>query len=287
MAGLRRRALFHLATNPLYERAIVGVPALRTRARRGAGRYVAGETLQEAVAVVRALDAEGIAAAIDFFGERVTDPVHAARVADAYVELAGALTATPRGTWIAIDLSHIAYDAGHLARIAAALPAGRVLQVGAEEADTADRVQDAILAARAQGLAVAATLQANLRRSATDADRLADAGVPVRLVKGAYVESPTVALPYGPPTDAAFARLAQRLGAALGPNLWLATHDETLLGTLMDALPQAGCELLLGIHPQRARALAEAGRSVRVYVPFGADWLRYFLRRRAEAQGTA
>ena len=83
MAGLRRRALFSLATNPLYEQAIAAAPPLRARAYAGARRYVAGETFQDAVTVVRALDAEGLGASIDLFGERVTDADHAARVAAA------------------------------------------------------------------------------------------------------------------------------------------------------------------------------------------------------------
>jgi proline dehydrogenase len=289
MTGLRRRALFHLATNPLYERAIVATPALRDRAYAAARRYVAGETLQDAVTIVRALDRDGLGASIDLFGEHVTDRGHAARVADAYVELAGALSATPPATLLAIDLSHIAFDAGHLARIAAALPAGRLLQVGAEEAASADRVHAAILRAHGEGLPVSGTLQANLKRSIHDADTLAAAGVPVRLVKGAYVEGADAALPFGPATDAAYAALAQRLAAGYddggrGAKLALATHDDALRAPLLDALPDATCELLLGIHPERARALARAGRTVRVYVPFGAGWLRYFLRRRAEAQ---
>src|SRR4051812_30359849 len=123
MAGLRRRALFQLATSPLTERAILAVPPLRARAAATARRYVAGETVQDAVEVVRALDADGLAASVDLFGEHVADPHHAARVADAYVELAGALRATPPGTLLALDLSHVAFDGGHLARIAAALPA--------------------------------------------------------------------------------------------------------------------------------------------------------------------
>jgi proline dehydrogenase len=290
MAGLRRRALFHLATNPVYERAIVATPALRARAYAGARRYVAGETVQDAVAVARALAADGLGASIDLFGERVNDPDHAARVAGAYVDLAGALAATPPATLLAIDLSHIGFDAGHLARIAAALPDGRLLQVGAEEAETSDRVNAAILRAHADGLPVAATLQANLRRAPGDADRLAAAGVPVRLVKGAYVESPADALPFGPQTDAAYAELARRLadaGGGRGANVALATHDDALRAPLLDALPEATCELLLGVHPERAHALRAAGRDVRIYVPFGASWLRYFLRRRAEAQGTA
>jgi proline dehydrogenase len=292
MPGLRRRALFHLATNPLYERAILGTPSLRARARATARRYVAGESVQDAAAVVRALDADGLAASIDLFGERVTDPGHAARVAGAYVELAGALGALPPRTQLALDLSHVGFDAGHLARIAAALPAGRMLQVGAEEAASADRVQAAVLAAHADGLPVSATLQANLRRSGADADRLAAAGVPVRLVKGAYVEPAAVALPFGPEVDAAYGQLARRLAAGYGDGgrggrVALATHDDALRAPLLEDLPEATCELLLGLHREQGPALRAAGRAVRVYVPFGPSWLRYFLRRRAEAQRMA
>jgi proline dehydrogenase len=289
MPGLRRRVLFQLATNPLYERTILAVPPLRARARAAARRYVAGETPAEAVAVVRALDADGLAASVDLFGERVTDPAHAARVADAYVELAGALAATPAATWLSIDLSHIAFDATQLERIAAALPPGRMLQVGAEEAAIADRVLPVVLAAHAKGLPVAATLPANLRRSPRDAAALAAAGITVRLVKGAYVEPGATAHPYGPATDRAFAELARTLAEGHGDGgarVALASHDEALVTPLLDELPDASCELLLGVHPDRARALAAAGRTVRVYVPFGADWLRYLLRRRAEAQGS-
>jgi proline dehydrogenase len=291
MAGLRRRALFRLATSPLTERAILAVPPLRARARAAGRRYVAGETVQDAVAVVRTLDDDGLAASVDLFGEHVADPRHAALVADAYVELAGALRATPPATVLSIDLSHIAFDAGHLTRIAAALPAGRLLQVGAEEARTADRVQTAVLRAHAAGLPVSATLQANLRRSAVDAGRLAAAGVPVRLVKGAYVGARAEVHPYGPATDRAYAQLAHRLAAGYGDGgrgakIALATHDDALRAPLLDALPDAACELLLGVMPHRARALRAAGREVRIYVPFGPRWLRYVLRRRAEAQGT-
>ena len=171
-----------------------------------------------------------------------------------------------------------------LERIARAVPPGRRLQVGAEEAAHADRVLGLVLAAAQRGLPVEATLQANLRRSPRDAERLAAAGVPVRLVKGAYVEPPQDALPWGPPTDAAYAALARQLGAA-GADVALATHDAPLRARLLAELPSARCELLLGILPADAVALAADGRDTRIYVPYGRDWLRYFLRRRAEAQG--
>jgi proline dehydrogenase len=291
MPGLRRRALFHLATSAAFERAVLAVPAARAHAWRSARRYVAGEHVQDAVGVARRLDADGIGASIDLFGEGVTDPGLAARVADAYVQLAGALSATPPGTWLSIDLSHIAFDAAHLRRIAAAIPRGRLLQVGAEEPEVTDRVLDAVIGTVYDGLPVAATLQANLRRSPGDAARLAAAHVPVRLVKGAYVTPPADAHPFGPETDGAYAALARQLAAGYGDGgrgarLALATHDDALREPLLADLPDAGCELLLGVHPERARELAARGRSVRVYVPFGSDWLRYLLRRRAESRGT-
>jgi proline dehydrogenase len=123
-----------------------------------------------------------------------------------------------------------------------------------------------------------------LKRSAQDADRLAAAGVPVRLVKGAYPEPPDVAHPWGPETDAAFVALAHRLRAA-GVDVALATHDRRLRTELLAEIPDARCETLLGIDPAATGVLAAAGRDVRVYVAFGPDWFRYFMRRRAESQG--
>ena len=107
-------------------------------------------------------------------------------------------------------------------------------------------------------------------------------GVPVRLVKGAYAVPG--ALPYGAPTDDAYAALAHRLHAA-GADVALATHDTVLRDRVLLDLPDARCELLLGVRPGDAAALAAAGRDVRVYVPYGPAWFRYFMRLRAEAKG--
>src|SRR5205814_9568742 len=118
------------------------------------------------------------------------------------------------GRFLSVDLSHLALDSAgagarrRLERIAAALLTGSRIQVGAEEAARADPILAAVLPVARAGGAVAATLQANLRRSVRDADLLAEAGVPIRLVKGAYVEAPAVAHPWGDATDMAFARLA-------------------------------------------------------------------------------
>ncbi len=260
---LRRRALFALATSPAFERL-----APKRRAWRSARRYVAGETLDDAIETVRRLRAAGFLASVDLFGERAT-PHEATQVASDYELLCRALEPEP-GAYVSIDLSHVAFDVQILDRIAAQVPPGRRLQVGAEEAKHTGTVLDAVVATARKGRPVEATLQANLKRSPEDARRLAAEGVPVRLVKGAYVEPG--AHPWGPATDHAFAELALQL-----PDAALATHDEALLA----ALPHARVEHLLGIGPRTPRP----GRQTRIYVPYGASWFRYFMRRRAEAQG--
>ena len=276
MRRLRRRVLLAFATAPIFERTVRAAPGGEARAWRSARRYVAADP----IATARALHAAGLRASIDLFGEHA-DAAAAPAVALRYVELCARVADVP-DAWLSLDLSHVAFDAGLLREIAAAVPPGRRLQVGAEETAVADRVLAAVLAVHAAGLPVEATLQANLRRSPGDAERLADAGVPVRLVKGAYVDRD--ALPWGPQTDAAYVALAHRLHAG-GAGLALATHDAGLRDRLLADLPAARCELLLGVRPADALALAAAGRDVRVYVPFGEQWFRYFMRRRAESQG--
>jgi len=285
-----RRPLFALATSDRFERLVRLTGPGEAFAYRRASRYVAGPTAEDAFATARRLAAGGVLSSIDFFGERVTDPVQADRVADAYVELAGRLGEAPGGTYLSVDLSHMALDEPgpaaqqRLGRIAAALPAGAVVQVGAEEAARVDRILAAVLAVARAGGAVAATLQANLRRSAQDAAVLAEAGVPIRLVKGAYVEPLTVAHRWGDPTDIAFVDLAYRLHRE-GATIWLGTHDPVLREALLPALPGVGVEMLLGVRLDDQAHLAARGVPVRVYVPFGPDWFRYAMRRLAESRG--
>ena len=210
-------------------------------AYRLASRYVAGATADDALATERRLAAQGVLSSIDFFGENVTDAAEADRVADAFVALARRIDA---GTYLSIDLSHIALDEPgdgarrRLERIAAALPAGARIQVGAEQAARIDRILETVLAVARDGGPVAATIQANLRRSPSDAQRLAEAGVPIRLVKGAYVETPALAHAWGDPTDIAFIELAYALHRA-GATVSLGTHDPVIREALLPALPGA------------------------------------------------
>ena len=293
MAGVMplsiRRPLFALATSDRLERAVRRSPGGEAFAYRLASRYVAGVTAEDAFATASRLAERGVLSSIDYFGERVSDPAEAERVTEAYVRLAGRLgSEAPAGTYLSVDLSHLAIDdpgvVGRLERIASALPHDAYVQVGAEEAAQADRILTTVLAVARGGGRVAATLQANLRRSVSDASSLVDAGVPIRLVKGAYVESAAVAHAFGEPTNLAFVNLAHSLHRA-GATVWLATHDPVLREALLPALPGAGVEMLLGVRQFDQEALAARGVSVRVYMPYGEQWFRYAMRRLAESRG--
>jgi proline dehydrogenase len=289
--GVDRSALFRLATSERVERAVKRVPGGETAAWRAASRYVAGRSRDDAMATAERLLGEGHGVSVDLFGERVSDPAIADRVLEDYLALAGALPLVPVDVWLSVDLSHLAMGvdasavADRLAAIAGALPAGRRVQVGAEEAAFTDRVLGCVFAVAARGLAdrLGATVQANLLRSPADTDALAAAGVHVRLVKGAYVEG-SGAHPFGEPTDVGFLRLGFRL-AERGAAWSMATHDGRLREALLLAHGAVPVEQLLGVRPEALRELRDRGVATRVYVPYGPDWFRYWMRRLAESRG--
>jgi proline dehydrogenase len=289
--GLGRSVLFGLATSERLERAVKRVPGGEPAAWRAASRYVAGRSRSGALATVEMLLKRGHGVSVDLFGERVSDPAVADQVLEEYLALVAALPPPPADVWLSVDLSHLALGAGataaadRLAAIADALPVGRRLQVGAEEAALADPVHACVLTVAARGLAdrLGATVQANLVRSSDDTDALADAGVHVRLVKGAYLEA-TGAHPYGEPTDVAFLRLGFGL-AERGAAWSMATHDGRLREALLLAYGSVPVEQLLGVRPEALDELHDRGVPTRVYVPYGADWFRYWARRLAESRG--
>lgn len=290
--GLDRTVLFRVATSGRLERAVKTVPFGEAAAWRAASRYVAGRSREQALATAMALVGRGHAVSVDLFGERVSDPGAADRVVENCIELAGALPPPVSEAWLSVDLTHLALDsdasavADRLAIIARALPAGRRVQVGAEDAARSDAIVACVLNVAARGLAdrLGATVQANLLRSPADADSLADAGVHVRLVKGAYVET-TGAHPHGEATDVAFLRLGFHL-AERGATWAMATHDGRLREALILAHGPLPVEQLFGVRPDVLDELHTRGIPTRVYVPYGPDWYRYWLRRVAESRGS-
>jgi proline dehydrogenase len=287
-----RAVLFRLATSTRLERAARAAPRGERLAWHAASRYVAGKTAAAAARVTRELHDRGVAASIDQFGELVQDTATAEQVAASYLKLADQVNALPADTWLSVDLSHLGLDidppgcADRLAAIATRLSAGRRIQVGAEDYSRTDAVLACIETVARQGLAgrLGATAPANFRRTPGDLERLTAAGVHIRLVKGAYVEPPDRALPFGEPTDVAYLNLAHWLADTRAP-FALATHDGVLREALLAALGPRPVEQLLGVRPLVLDDLVARGIPVRVYVPFGHDWFRYWMRRIAESRG--
>src|SRR4051794_37500870 len=216
--SIDRTLLFRLATSTRFEQAVRVLPGGEAAAWRQAARYVAGRTDGDALRTARALAERGVGSSIDSFGELVTDPAVAERVAGRYLDLAARLAREPESVWLSVDLSHLGLDVApercreHVAAIAAALPPGRRLQVGTEDLDRHQAVMDCVTAVAEAGFAdrLGATLPANRRRAGQDLDRLGATGVQLRLVKGAYVEPPAHAHRYGEATNLAYLALARR-----------------------------------------------------------------------------
>jgi proline dehydrogenase len=155
------------------------------------------------------------------------------------------------------------------------------VRVDAEHAESLDALHEIVLAARAAGRPVGTVLQANMRRSVADCARLVSAGVPIRLVKGAY-DPGADGVGDAAAVDTAYLALASTLLTTSLP-LAFGTHDERILTQLAErARGRAEAQLLYGVRSDLADRLASAGWRVRIYTPYGPDWWPYSLRRMAE-----
>jgi proline dehydrogenase len=291
LTRITRRLFYSLAISHRLEGLVRGARLLEGMAYRAARRYVAGSSLEDALVAVRRLHGQGFAVSLDLFGEGVTDRQAVEQTVGGYLEAAQAIQGLGADVHLEVVPSHLGIDDSvdfcrrQAERIAEALPAGSRLQVSAEENWRTEPIMGVILAMGAGGAPLTATLQANLKRTPRDADRLAEAGVPVRLVKGAYVEPADVAHPWGEQTDLAFVRLAHQLNEA-DAALSIGTHDPVIREALLLALPGLRVEMLLGVRPEDAQDLIRRGHHVRIYVPYGQDWFRYWMRRVAESRGS-
>lgn len=239
---------------------------------------------------IERLHADGFMTAIDVFGEAVSDPASVEQAVSEYVRVTRRLASVEPPVNVWVDLSNLGLDISRelcmqsVERILESFPDGSLLQIRAHDSTRTERILDVALDLAGRGAPVMPTLQARLRRSAEDARRLIAAQLPVLLVKGAPLEPPDVANQWGEETDVAFIALAHQLHAG-GVQLALGTHDPVLREALLASLDNPPVEMLLGVRAQDGRDLLRRGRSVRIYVPFGRDWFRYWVRRLAEARG--
>jgi proline dehydrogenase len=269
-------------------------------ARRFVRRFVAGPVLEDALAVVERLNTQGIDAAVTHLGENVATADDAARAADAYLEILDQIARRSLRAVPSLKLTHLGLDLGeavcrtNLERVAARGVAIRTLVwADMESSAYTDRTLELHRALQATYTNVACVVQAYLRRTAQDVERLIELGATVRLCKGAYREPPEIAFPDKRDVDASYARLVDRLlssdALARGAYPAFATHDERMLDRARETAKRGGVgadryelQMLYGIRHDLHGPLRAAGLRLRVLVPYGEDWYGYFMRRLAE-----
>lgn len=264
--------------------------------RLGAARFVAGETLDAAVPVLRRLGEQGLLTNTTLLGEGVSDEREARAVADEYRRVLDRIAAEGLRTNVALKLTHlglvldeelahanVADVVGHAAGL------GNFVRIDMEESAHVDATLRIYRRLREAGHAnVGTVLQSYLYRTPADLESLLDLRPNLRIVKGAYLEPPELAFPRKADVDEAYAQLVERCLSA-GSFTAIATHDERLIERAIAFAERAAIprdryqlQLLFGVRPQLQLALARRGYSVLVATPYGPDWYRYLMRRLAE-----
>jgi proline dehydrogenase len=272
-------------------------PIYRPFMQRVARRYVAGQTIGDALGRASEIAARGHAVSIEYMGESVRDAARADAETDVFLALIAALDARQQPSSISLDLSHVGLlvdpELGYrnLRRIAqAAGSGGREVMISAEGADRADAIHAVYARVHEAGLHhVGITLQARLHRSEGDLARLMKYPGRIRLVKGAFFETESVAWPRNSAAlHEAYLRFARTLLGAAHP-CSIATHDHAIQQELCSFIAQHAVlhtsfefESLIGLGTQQLDGLQQQGLPTREYAVFGEEYFLYVLNRIAE-----
>jgi proline dehydrogenase len=286
-----RRTLLYLSGQPALRKWMETSPV----ARGVSSRFVAGSTLDEALAACVKIKGEGIAATLDYLGENVHTLDEARACRDVYLRMLGALQAAGLEPNVSLKLTQFGLDlsasvceenVGMLVERAAAV--GGFVRIDMESSAYTDRTLGIVERLHARYQACGTVIQAYLKRSGDDVDALIAARVRVRLCKGAYLEPPSVAFEEKAVVDSSYLRLAGRLLEA-GVYPAIATHDERMIEGVRRFAADHGIgkdrfefQMLYGIRRDLQRELIAEGYKLRLYVPFGEAWYPYFMRRLAE-----
>jgi proline dehydrogenase len=291
-----RSVLLALARSESLRRLAIGFGPARAMSRR----FVAGETLNQAVQVVHALNEQGLLVTLDHLGENVTTETEARDSTNEILDLVVAVEEQGLRSGVSVKLTQLGLDLGpwlateNLQRIVArAATAGCFVRIDMESHDYVDATLEILAGLWDQYRNVGAVIQSYLYRSPDDVARLVEMGASVRLVKGAYDEPPEVAYPDKADTDAAFVHLMEMLfsseARANGVYPAIATHDTRLIDWAKEYADGQGIDrhrfefqMLYGIRSSLQRQLVADGYRVRTYVPYGEQWWPYFMRRLAE-----
>jgi len=296
-AGVLRSFFIALSTNKAFrafsERSAIG--------RRVSRRFVAGMTVEEAVAAAEQLNREGIDVSLDSLGESVLQVSQAEESAAIYHRLLDEIAARGLKANVSVKLTQMGMDIGGLGAgpalaerivgemVEHAATIGSFVRIDMEGSQYTE--QTIAMTERLHKTwpgSVGTVLQAYLYRTAEDVERLLGQGIRIRLCKGAYKEPAEIAYPAKADVDANYVKLMKRV--AMSPVFCgIATHDEAILAAMRGFVRERGIrksgfefQMLYGVRRDLQRRLAADVFGVRVYIPFGTAWYPYFMRRLAE-----
>ena len=263
--------------------------------RRMARRFVAGESLDEAIAAARASNDAGMMASLDYLGENVASISDAQNSRDAYLEVFERIAEEKLHANVSCKLTQLGLDInnefceGLLISIAErAFGFQNFLRVDMEGSSYTQRTIDVVKRVRSRNPAIGAVIQSYLYRSESDVTDLLAYGCRIRLCKGAYKETEDIAYPKKENVDANYVRLMELLLSS-GFYHAIATHDPRMIAaTIRFAASQKVSkddfefQMLYGVRTDLQSRLVKDGYRVRIYIPFGNDWFPYFMRRLAE-----
>ncbi|MGH7582575.1 MAG: proline dehydrogenase family protein [Gemmatimonadales bacterium] len=290
---MMRSLLLWLSTR----RSIFGFMRRNRLARRFASRFVAGDSIADAVAAAQALRRRGITASLDMLGESVSTVAEAEAARDGYLAMVDAMHQAGVEVNISVKLTQMGFDIDPAAcerNVRAIAERARgyngFVRLDMESSAYTQRTLD-VFRDRLHpefGAHIGVVIQAALRRSTGDIEDMIRLGARVRLCKGAYLEKPDVAFPDKADVDAHYVRLMQAL-LDRGNYPGIATHDEQIIERVKafvdeHSIPRDRFEfqMLYGIRRDLQVALASQGFRLRVYIPFGTQWYPYLMRRLAE-----
>lgn len=292
-----RQGLLYLSESAAAQRLVTGTPISRQMARR----FVAGDSLDEAIEAARALNARDLAVSLDYLGEAVSTRAEAEAAADMAIATLERIAAEGVQSNISVKPTALGMDVdADMCRDNIIRILSRARELGDEDSeifvrldmessDYTERTVQLVEALCERGFAnVGTVVQSYLRRTPDDIRRLNALGTRVRLVKGAYKEPPTVAFQDKSEVDRMFVQEMQTL-LTEGHYPAIATHDEAIIQATRDFAWEQGIpktkfefQMLYGIRRDLQSQLRADGYNVRVYVPFGESWYPYLMRRLAE-----
>lgn len=290
MEKLLRNSFMYLSKNKMLTKL-----AKKYGLRFGASRFVAGDTIERATKVIKDLNKQGLVVTLDFLGEFIEDEQEAYEMATNSIKAIEAIGNNDLQSQLSLKLTSMGLDISdevvmkNMRRIMTVAKQQNVfVTIDMEDYSRCQRTIDIFKELKEEFNNIGTVLQAYLYRTVKDIEELNEFSPNLRLVKGAYKESPKVAFPEKKDVDENYKKII-KMHLLNGNFTAVATHDDAMIDYTKKLVKehhipkdQFEFQMLYGIRPEKQLEFVKEGYSMRVYVPYGTDWYGYFMRRLAE-----